>query len=51
MITEITLLRRMIYLYKYPANKQEFERARMHLNKVHNKYGTIDISIIQQLIK
>ncbi len=51
MMTEITLLRRMIYLYKYPANKQEFERARKHLNKVHKQYGTIDISSIQELIK
>ena len=48
---EITFLRRMIYTYKNPQNDQDFFRARKHLNKVHNQYGTIDISTIQNLIK
>ena len=51
MINEITYLRRMIYIYKNPGNDQEFNKAKKHLNKIHRQYGTIDVSVIQNLIK
>lgn len=51
MIDEITYLRRMIFMYKNPRSDVDFNKAEKHLNKVHNQYGTIDVSTIQNLIR
>ena len=51
METEITELRKWLRVWKYPPNDSAFNEAERHLTKVHNKYGTVDISIIKQLIK
>jgi hypothetical protein len=49
MRTEITDIKKWIGMYTNPKNWQEFDVAQRELKKVHNKYGTIDISIIKQL--
>lgn len=50
MSTEITDIQRWIRQYNNPASEKEFENARVNLVKVHKKYGTVDVSIIKQLI-
>jgi hypothetical protein len=51
MKTEITDIKKWIGIYTNPKTWQEFDVAQRELKKVHNKYGTIDISIIKQLIQ
>ena len=51
MKTEITDIKKWIGMYTNPKTWQEFDVAQRELKKVHNKYGTIDISIIKQLIQ
>ena len=50
MRTELTDISKWLYMYSNPKSEAEFNRAERELNKVHNKYGTIDLSIIKQLI-
>jgi hypothetical protein len=48
--TELTDIQKWTKMYTNPKTEQEFEKAFQELKKVHKKYGTIDISIIKQLI-
>lgn len=50
MRTEITDIKKWVAIYSNPKSEQEFKVAERELKKVHNKYGTIDINIINQLI-
>ena len=50
MRTEITDIQKWVREYNYPTSEQQFVKAKRELEKVHNKYGTIDISIIKSLI-
>jgi hypothetical protein len=50
MRTEITDIQGWLRQYKNPTSEAEFVKAMRELEKVHKKYGTIDISIIKQLI-
>lgn len=50
MRTEITDIAKWIRVYNNPTSQSEFAKAERELKKVHNKYGTIEISIIKQLI-
>ena len=50
MRTEITDIQKWVREYNKPKSEAEFNKAERELNKVHNKYGTIDINIIKQLI-
>ena len=51
MRTELTDLRKWLSMYNNPKSEREFNVAQRELKKVHDKYGTIDINIINQLIK
>ena len=51
MRTELTDIKRWLHVYNNPKSEREFNKAERELKKVHNKYGTIDISIIKQLIQ
>lgn len=51
MVTELTELRKWLRVWKYPPNDAAFDEAERHLTKVHDKYGTVDPVIIQQLLK
>jgi len=51
MKTEIDQIKEILRSYKYPKNEKEFNSAQTRLLKLHNKYGTIDINIIKELIK
>ena len=48
--TEITDIQKWLRVYNNPRTQKEFTYAFKKLQKVHNKYGTIDISIIKSLI-
>lgn len=50
MTTEITDIQKWIRQYNNPTSEKEWENARAKLAKVHDKYGTVDVSIIKQLI-
>jgi hypothetical protein len=50
MRTELTDIQMWIRQYNNPTSQSEFVKAERELNKIHSKYGTIDISIIKQLI-
>jgi hypothetical protein len=50
MRTEITDIQMWIRQYKNPTSEREWVKAMHKLERVHKKYGTIDISIIKQLI-
>lgn len=50
MTTEITHIQKLLRQYNDPTSEKEFVKAMRELEKVHKKYGTIDISIIKQLI-
>jgi hypothetical protein len=50
MRTEITDIQKWVREYNYPTSQSEWEKALKELEKVHKKYGTIDINIIKQLI-
>lgn len=51
MRTELTDIKKWVAMYNNPKSEQEFNKAERELQKVHNKYGTIDINIIKQLIQ
>lgn len=50
MKTELTDIQKWLREYNNPTSKNEWTKAMRELEKVHKKYGTIDISIIKQLI-
>lgn len=50
MRTEITDIQKWVREYNHPTSESEFVKAMRELEKVHKKYGTIDINIIKQLI-
>ena len=50
MRTELTDIEKWLREYKNPTSQSEWLKAMRELEKVHKKYGTIDISIIKQLI-
>lgn len=50
MRTELTDIQKWVRVYNNPTSESEWTKALKALEKVHNKYGTIDISIIKQLI-
>jgi len=50
MRTEIADIQSWLRQYNNPTNESEWTKAMRELEKVHKKYGTIDISIIKQLI-
>jgi len=50
MRTEITDIQKWLREYNNPTSKDEWTKALKALEKVHKKYGTIDINIIKQLI-
>ena len=49
-MTEITDIAKWLYMYNNPKSHNEFNKAFKELKKVHDKYGTIEISIIKSLI-
>ena len=51
MQTEIADIAKWVRVYNNPKSASEFEKAIKELQKVHNKYGTIEISIIKSLIQ
>ena len=51
MITELTEIKKYTRIYNNPLNEQAFIKAIKILTKYHKKYGTIDVSTIQNLIK
>ncbi len=51
MQTELTDIAKWLRVYNNPKSAAEFEKAIKELQKVHNKYGTIEISIIKSLIQ
>lgn len=50
MENEIATIQKWQRVYKNPKTYEQFKRAEKELLKVHDKYGTIDINIIKQLI-
>lgn len=50
MRTELTDIQKWLREYNYPTSQSEWLKAMRELEKVHNKYGTIDISIIKSII-
>jgi len=50
MRTELTDIAKWLYMYNNPKSEYEFNKAFAYLKKVHDKYGTIEISIIKSLI-
>lgn len=49
--TEIDDIQYWIMAYCNPRSMTEFEKAEKELQKVYEKYGTIDLSLIKELIK
>ena len=47
---ELEKIKKALFNYEYPINEKEFFKAEKFLNKIHAKYGTIDISRLMQLI-
>ena len=50
MRTEITDIQKWVREYNNPTSDIRWAKAKSELEKVHNKYGTIDTSIIKSLI-
>jgi len=50
MQTELTEIKKWWSMYTNAKTEKEFYKAEKELQKVHKKYGTIDINIIKQLI-
>ena len=50
MQTELTNIQKWLKEYYHPTSGRAFANAMRRLEKVHKKYGTIDINIIKQLI-
>ena len=49
--TEIDKIRSAVRNYGNPQNKKQFEDAETYLKKVKSTYGTIDISLIKEIIR
>ena len=49
-MTNIKTLRRMITAYYVPANAAQFNKAEKYLMKIHAKFGTIQVSTIENLV-
>ena len=49
--TELTEIKKYTRIYNNPPNAEAFIKAVKILAKYHKQYGTIDVSIIQNLIK
>ncbi len=52
-MNELQRLSRAIAIHKgrRRASEKEIREAWAYLHKVHNKYGTVDVSIIRSLIR
>ncbi len=50
MRTELTDIVKWTNMYRNPKSYEEFKKAERALLKVHDKYGTIDVNQIKQLI-
>ena len=48
--TEIDAIKEALYAYENTLCEREFNMAEKYLLKVHDKYGTIDVSIIKSLL-
>ena len=52
METEITEIERNLNIWRsYSPSSWQFNSAEKILNKYHKKYGTVDTSVIQNLIR
>ena len=51
MRTEIDKIRSAVRNYGNPQNTKQFNDAQNYLKKVKSTYGTIDISLIKEIIK
>lgn len=52
MTTEITEIKNNMHIWRtYSPESQQHKQAEKILNKYYKKYGTVDISIIQNLLK
>lgn len=49
MKTEIQKIKEALHYWQY-GNKEQFIKAEKVLKKYHDKYGTVDLTIIKQLI-
>jgi len=50
-LTEIDKIKKAIRIYRNSSNEEEFQKAYYHLKKVKSTYGTIDISLIKEIIR
>tara|TARA_B110000116_G_scaffold59031_1_gene50470 strand:- start:497 stop:652 length:156 start_codon:yes stop_codon:yes gene_type:complete len=50
MKTEIGKLKKYRVQYENPKSEKEFKKASEELGKIHDKYGSIEISIVNSLI-
>ena len=48
--TEIDAIREALVAYQNPRSMTEFMTAQTYLNKVHDKYGTVDLRVIKSLL-
>lgn len=52
MTTEITEIKRNLTIWRtYSPESWQYKQAEKILNKCHAKYGTVDTSIIQNLLR
>ncbi len=51
MKTELTEIKRQLKIYRFSNNQKHIDNAIIYLNKVHKKYGTIEISQIKNIIR
>lgn len=52
MKTEITEIKNNMHIWRtYPPESWQYKSAEKILNKYHRKYGTVDTSIIQNLLR
>ncbi len=52
MATEITEIKNNLHIWRtYSPESWQYKSAEKMLNKYHRKYGTVDISIIQNLLR
>ncbi len=52
MKTEITEIENNLYICRtYAPRSERYKQAEKILNKYHRKYGTVDTSIIQNLLR
>mgnify|MGYP000006910441 CR=1 FL=1 len=51
MKTELTEITNQLHTYMHSNNQEEIDRAEVYLKKIHNKYGTVDVVQIKNIIK